>query len=156
MCKPCFRHVSQMLVLHRKNFFPQFCAGLKWIVSVLVPFQFTHTHSIKEFSLDILTRSNTLKCFLFYCSYQKFSSSLLNNHVNIRQGLFFYTYHYIDSSFILGKNLLIVKEITCSSKGIFHSIYPRDVRSNTHNVHSLVIPSAALQLNRRLSPHEGI
>ena len=30
------------------------------------------------------------------------------------------------------------------------------VRSNTHNVHSSVIPSAALQLKCRLHPHEGI
>ena len=30
------------------------------------------------------------------------------------------------------------------------------VRSNTHNVHSLVTPSAAPQLKHRLHPHEGI
>ena len=30
------------------------------------------------------------------------------------------------------------------------------VRSNTCNVHSLVIPSAALQLKYRLCPYEGI
>ena len=30
------------------------------------------------------------------------------------------------------------------------------VRSNTHNVHSSVTPSAALQLKHRLCPHEGI
>ena len=29
------------------------------------------------------------------------------------------------------------------------------VRSNTRNVHSSVIPSAALQLNHRLCPHVG-
>ena len=35
-------------------------------------------------------------------------------------------------------NQLIAKEFTCSSKGIFHSICPRDVRSNTHNIHPSV------------------
>ena len=30
------------------------------------------------------------------------------------------------------------------------------VRSNTHNVHSSVTPSAAQQLNRRLHPHVGV
>ena len=66
------------------------------------------------------------------------------------------TYHYLDSSFVLGVNQLIAKEFTCSSKGIFHSIHPRDVRSNTHKVHPSVTPSAALQLKCRLHPHEGI
>ena len=81
---------------------------------------------------------------------------LLNHHVIIRQGLFFDTYHYKDSSFILGENLIIAKEFTCSSKGIFHSIHPRDVKSNTNNVHPSVTPSSAPQLKCRLCPHEGI
>ena len=55
-----------------------------------------------------------------------------------------------------GVNQLIVKEFTCSCKGMFCSIHPRDVRSNTCNIHPLVTPSAALQLKHRLHPHEGI
>ena len=33
---------------------------------------------------------------------------------------------------------------------------PRDVRSNTRNVHPSITPSAALQLKHRLCPPEGI
>ena len=51
---------------------------------------------------------------------------------------------------------LATERIHMHQQGNFLLHPPRDVRSNTHNIHPLVTPSAALQLKHRLHPHEGI
>ena len=105
--------------------------------------------------------NNSSPCYIWFFNtanreYYIMGTTYIHTYIHTYIYIYIDTYHYIDSSFILGVNQLIVKEFTYSSKGIFCSIHPRDVRSNAHNVHSSVTPSAAWQLKCRLCPHEGI